>query len=174
MYHRAAAFSSAAAEMEAPSAIPTPKPKEAAKRFDSFPMNEPVQRAIASVFKYEEMSIVQQKVLELMPTNNDMLVRAKTGTGKTLAFLIVALEKLRMNSAQEYRDIEGGQRGVSILVMSPTRELAMQIADESRKLCQFLPFKTVLLVGGESKREQLRKMSNRCDIIIATPVFVGF
>jgi ATP-dependent RNA helicase MSS116 len=172
MYHRAASFSTALAEEDSSQRPPasTPKDTKAAARFDSFPMNEPIQRAISTVFKYEEMSIVQEKVTALMPTNNDMLVRAKTGTGKTLAFLIVALEKLRMNSAQDYREIESGQRGVSIVIMSPTRELAMQIADESRKLCSFLPFKTVLLVGGESKRDQLRKMQGRCDIIVATPV----
>lgn len=170
MYHRA--YSTESAQSFGNFQSPPPPPDAAGKgpaRFDSVTISDPIARSLSGLFKYETMSIVQEKVLSLMPTNSDMLVRAKTGTGKTLAFLIAALEKLRMRP--DYDAVLRGEKGVSILVMSPTRELAMQIAEESKKLTSYMPLNTVLLVGGESKGQQLSKMRRRFDIVVATPVY---
>ncbi|KAI9304652.1 P-loop containing nucleoside triphosphate hydrolase protein [Cunninghamella echinulata] len=125
------------------------------------------KRSIDKVFKYNDMSVVQEAVLSRLPNENDMFVKAKTGTGKTLAFLIAALETvLKDKSAKDIKYFEG----TSILIISPTRELASQIATEAEKLTKFLPFQVHCLVGGESKRAQINKLERgRSDIVVATP-----
>ncbi|KAH8553066.1 P-loop containing nucleoside triphosphate hydrolase protein [Umbelopsis sp. PMI_123] len=130
-------------------------------------INPLTQQALDKVFKYKEMSKVQEAVLNRLPLEKDIFVKAKTGTGKTLAFLIPALESSYGN--QSFRDIKKSV-GTSILIVSPTRELAQQIAEEARKLTKFYPLKVHCLVGGESKRQQMRNLDrDRADIVVGTP-----
>lgn len=113
------------------------------------------------------MSIVQDAVLSRLPSQSDMFVKAKTGTGKTLAFLIAAIETAIAGKTP--KDLKYPD-GASILVISPTRELANQIAEEADKLSTFYPFKVHCLVGGDSKRRQIANLERRrCDIVVATP-----
>ena len=82
--------------------------------------------------KYEYMTPVQQKVFKELPTlRTDCVVQAKTGTGKTTAFLLPALQCLTTS-----HQVPKGQVGV--LIISPTRELAMQIAKECDQLTKYL------------------------------------
>ncbi|KAI8971995.1 P-loop containing nucleoside triphosphate hydrolase protein [Mycotypha africana] len=137
-------------------------------RFDSVTsLNPRTKKALERVFRYQEMSPVQEAVLTQLPDSSDMFVKAKTGTGKTLAFLIAALE----TSTAGFDEAAYKQfKGCSILVISPTRELANQIADEAEKLTKFYPFKVHCLVGGESKPRQIRNLDRyRGDIIVGTP-----
>ncbi|KAK4517493.1 uncharacterized protein ATC70_000832 [Mucor velutinosus] len=141
---------------------------EQKKRFDSIEAIHPnTQKAIRQVFKYEEMSAVQDAVLSKLPNKNDMFVKAKTGTGKTLAFLTAAIETaIEGQSPQDFKHFQG----TSIMVISPTRELANQIADEAQKLVSAYPFKVHCMVGGDSKRRQILNLERRrCDIVVATP-----
>ncbi|KAF7723347.1 hypothetical protein EC973_002095 [Apophysomyces ossiformis] len=163
-----------AALSSAPVAVEDPKPaneestEEPRKRFDSIEaINPATQRALQKIFKYTEMSVVQEAVLSRLPNENDMFVKAKTGTGKTLAFLIAAMETaFKGKSPKELQYFEG----TSILVISPTRELASQIATEAEKLLKFYPCKVHCLVGGDSKHRQIMRMErNRCDVVVATP-----
>lgn len=142
--------------------LETPAPKRFA---DLEAIDKRTQRAIKKVFKYETMSTVQEAVLTRVPNTQDMFVKAKTGTGKTLAFLMAALEtSIQKNDNLRYFE------GSSILVVSPTRELASQIAVEAQKLTRFYPFQVHCLVGGESKKRQLDSLERgRADIIVATP-----
>ncbi|GAA5815496.1 hypothetical protein MFLAVUS_009008 [Mucor flavus] len=135
-------------------------------RFDAIEAINPItQKALRQVFKYQEMSAVQEAVLVKLPNTNDMFVKAKTGTGKTLAFLTAALETATAGQA-DFKHFEG----TTIMVISPTRELANQIADEAQKLVSYYPFKVHCLVGGDSKRRQIMNMERRrCDIVVATP-----
>lgn len=137
-------------------------------RFDQIDAIHPfTQRALEKVFKYKDMSVVQAAVLTRLPDQNDMFVKAKTGTGKTLAFLVAALETATAGKSRE--DLKHCD-GTSILVVSPTRELAYQIADEAKKLTKFYPFGVHCLVGGDSKRRQVAQLERgRCDIVVATP-----
>ncbi|EGF98209.1 uncharacterized protein MELLADRAFT_40958, partial [Melampsora larici-populina 98AG31] len=150
-------------------------------------------------FGYHDMSPVQSALLSDLPTllhnpsdlnstTKDLLVKAKTGTGKTLAFLIPAIEsRLRdlkgeaerfttqnPNSSQHdlfrhMRTYENDTTG--IVILSPTRELATQIATEAIKLTSHIKdFGVRLFVGGASKSLQLRDWQNgRRDLIVATP-----
>lgn len=127
-----------------------------------------------TVFRYSHLTEVQDTILSRMPIKRDMLVRSKTGTGKTLAFLIPAIQRhidyIKENNLniRQYPKTNAG-----VLVISPTRELAMQIASEARRLVfctQPSGMKAQVLVGGDSKRLQIRRMDReRNDIIVATP-----
>ncbi|WVQ83367.1 hypothetical protein IAT38_005508 [Cryptococcus sp. DSM 104549] len=122
-----------------------------------------------------------------VPQREDLLVKARTGTGKTVAFLTPAIDA-RISKLHElstsvqpdgtipdkhaqgriYRELSLNTIGT--LVISPTRELATQIANEAAKLITYhKEMKVVLLVGGESRPLQLKHMRGRKDIVVATP-----
>lgn len=112
------------------------------------------------------MTPVQQKVLNELPTfESDCLVQAKTGTGKTLAFLLPALHSLLTRPA-----IPKGQ--VAILILSPTRELALQIAKECNSVTAQLQRKIEChtAYGGTSKERDLKQfLSGDPKVVVATP-----
>lgn len=112
------------------------------------------------------MTPVQQKVLtELPSTSSDCLVQAKTGTGKTIAFLLPALHSLLSSKA-----LQRGQ--VGILIVSPTRELALQIAKECDQLTAKLPTRIEChtAFGGTARASNLNKfMNGNPTVLVATP-----
>ncbi|KAG5457978.1 MAG: P-loop containing nucleoside triphosphate hydrolase protein [Olpidium bornovanus] len=134
-------------------------------RFCSFETCSPyTARALDSVFNYATMTPVQAAVLGSLPSERDMLLKAKTGTGKTLAFLVSALETLLKRRAA--RNDKAG----SIVVISPTHELALQTAAEAAKLCKFHKLQIHTLVGGSARLRQARLLASRpADIIVGTP-----
>lgn len=99
-------------------------------------------------------------------------IQARTGTGKTLAFLTPALESRLRHLAENNNPQEYARTVAGTLIITPTRELAVQIANEARLLTSGHPggFGVHLFVGGDSKRDSLRKWdSGRKDFIVATP-----
>ncbi|KAI9017577.1 P-loop containing nucleoside triphosphate hydrolase protein, partial [Gaertneriomyces semiglobifer] len=112
------------------------------------------------------MSPVQEAVLSLLPTEKDLLVKAKTGTGKTLAFLIAAVESaLARRQGKPFND-----RTVTIMCLAPTRELANQIAAEATKLLAHHRYRVHVAVGGPGRNrmvEQLRRP--KVHVVVATP-----
>ncbi|KAG0207807.1 hypothetical protein BGX28_001053 [Mortierella sp. GBA30] len=124
--------------------------------------------AIQSAFGYESMSKVQAAVLSTLPTKRDLLVKAKTGTGKTLAFLVAALESLMAMLPTEAQLKMGGKIGC--VIIAPTRELALQISEEAAKLVKPLGWGVQYLVGGESRERQLDRISKEpAEFVVATP-----
>ncbi|KAF4460596.1 ATP-dependent RNA helicase [Fusarium albosuccineum] len=124
-----------------------------------------VVRAIAEDMGFEFMTPVQAATVdELLPPNrSDCLVQAKTGTGKTLAFLLPALQTMLTQN-------RAAGSGISLLVISPTRELAMQISAEATKLLKRLPqYRVQIVIGGTNKDREERQLLNGCEILIATP-----
>ena len=116
------------------------------------------------VLGYEFMTRVQEASLPVCLSGKDVLARAKTGTGKTLAFLIPSIERL----ARAPGGVPPG--GVHVLVLSPTRELAIQISKEADALLTHHALKAQVVYGGTNMRsEQTRLASQRCDILVATP-----
>lgn len=96
--------------------------------------------------------------------NAHSLAQARTGTGKTLAFLIPSIENLLRAPTQPPK----GQ--ISVLVLSPTRELAIQIEDSAKTLLSGTPFKAQHVVGGTNMNSEVKRLQNeRCDFLIATP-----
>ncbi|ORY48329.1 DEAD-domain-containing protein [Rhizoclosmatium globosum] len=128
-----------------------------------------LKTSLQSNFGYDQMTPVQKQVLdavhgsEAAGKRRDMLVRAKTGTGKTLAFLVAAIQLVLKNPVKP--------TGVSILVFSPTRELAVQTANEARRLLDIDLHRkhshhpahghnVTVIVGGESKGRQIDGIQN--------------
>ncbi|KAF9552973.1 DEAD-domain-containing protein [Agrocybe pediades] len=121
----------------------------------------PISNGSKSALKYEFMSDVQAATLDLALSGKDLLVQAKTGTGKTIAFLLPAIERLLKAPRHN---------GISILVLAPTRELALQIEKEAEMLLQHHPFKVQHAIGGTKyNTESNRILRSPCDILIATP-----
>lgn len=124
-----------------------------------------IMQAIIDDLKFNHMMPVQAATLwELLPPNSsDCLVQAKTGTGKTVAFLLPALQTMLTKKA-------GADRPVSLLVLSPTRELAMQIAAEATALLARLrQYRVRIAIGGTNKDREERQILSGCDVLIATP-----
>ncbi len=106
----------------------------------------------------KEPTPVQSLTFDTILAGNDIIAEAQTGTGKTLAFLLPIFENLKTNS----KHIQG-------LVLSPTRELALQITEEAKKLAEGSDVKILAVYGGQDIGSQLKKLNKNIDIIIATP-----
>ncbi|CDF39563.1 unnamed protein product [Chondrus crispus] len=134
-----------------------------AARFDALPVAPPLRRAMAEVFKYDTMTHVQSAAVPVALEGADLLVKARTGTGKTLAFLLPTLHAVAQSPPKN---------GTAVLVISPTRELAQQIAEEARMLLSYLPrFTLQVLVGGTNIRSDLAavRRSGPPTLLVATP-----
>ncbi|WP_461246166.1 DEAD/DEAH box helicase [Treponema sp. R6D11] len=92
--------------------------------------------------------------------SHDLYVQSQTGTGKTAAFLIVIFQRMLTEEALFKR---------KALIMSPTRELAVQIEEEAKKLCKYLPFKTGCFYGGVGYAQQEKLLKDNVQIMAGTP-----
>jgi len=125
--------------------------------FDDFKISEEIRRGIAER-GYTRPTPVQAAVVGPILDGRDVIVRSKTGTGKTAAFGIPMLEK-----------IPAARRKPSALVMCPTRELALQVADEIAALGKHKDLSVVAIYGGASMGEQLDKLAKGAEIVVGTP-----
>ncbi|OKP85403.1 RNA helicase [Paenibacillus helianthi] len=101
---------------------------------------------------------VQEEAIPPLVQGLDVIARAKTGTGKTLAFLLPIMDKIRVEQAYP-----------QALIMAPTRELALQITEEARKLARHTGVKILAVYGGQDVEKQLRKLEGGRHLIIGTP-----
>ncbi|KAH6789292.1 P-loop containing nucleoside triphosphate hydrolases superfamily protein [Perilla frutescens var. frutescens] len=117
---------------------------------------------------YEKMTMVQEATLPVVLKGKDVLAKAKTGTGKTVAFLLPAIE-IVANLPPVARDQK--RPSIFVLVICPTRELASQAASEANKLLKYHPSIGVQVVIGGTRLtlEQKRIQANPCQILVATP-----
>lgn len=114
-----------------------------------------------------EPTPVQAQAIPLALTGADVIATAQTGTGKTLAFLLPVIERLLKGSGAERK--ASGLAPIRALVLSPTRELAMQIADTFAKLSFNTGLRAVVAVGGLSEQTQLNAVRRGAQLVIATP-----
>lgn len=133
-------------------------------RFDELPISSATKRGVAEGFRYEFMTEVQAQTVGPIMEGADVLARAKTGTGKTLGFLIPTVELI---TAQP----PGDRRSIQALVVSPTRELASQIHKDAELLLRFhTGFRAVCVFGGTKiTRDQRLLAGGPCSVLIATP-----
>lgn len=118
------------------------------------------KRALAEVLQYDLCTTVQAQSVPACLGGVDMVCKAKTGTGKTLAFLIPALERMSGRTAGK----------ISALIISPTRELASQIAVEAEALGRFHNVTVQCVVGGTNIESEIKKMKRATPhILVATP-----
>lgn len=106
-----------------------------------------------------EPTPVQQQTIPIALSGQDVIAQAQTGTGKTLAFLLPILQRIRPEQAE-----------VQALILTPTRELALQITGEVKKLVKMMDKVNVLAVyGGQDVEQQMRKLRGGRQIVVATP-----
>ncbi|XP_010423044.1 PREDICTED: DEAD-box ATP-dependent RNA helicase 25-like [Camelina sativa] len=136
-------------------------------RFDQFPLSPLSLKAIADA-GFKTMTVVQEATLPLILKGKDVLAKAKTGTGKTVAFLLPSIEAV-IKSPPVSRD--NRHPPIIVLVVCPTRELACQAAAEANILLKYHPSIGVQVVIGGTKlpTEQRRMQKSPCQILVATP-----
>lgn len=131
-------------------------------KFDEFGFAAPILRALTAV-GYSTPTPIQAQAIPTILAGRDLLGIAQTGTGKTAAF---ALPILHLLAQRPFKAPRGGCR---VLVLSPTRELASQIADSFRAYGQGLGFRVAVVFGGVAPGPQLKALASGVDILVATP-----
>ncbi len=120
-----------------------------------------ISKALENVLKKSGISTptpIQELTIPKIMAGKDISAKAQTGTGKTLAFMLPLFEKI---------DISKGY--TQALIITPTRELAIQITDEARKLTKYKEVGILAVYGGQDVKKQKRKLKNGVELIIATP-----
>jgi ATP-dependent RNA helicase RhlB len=141
-------------------------PQEEGKtRFHDLDLPDPVLHAVADAgFKY--CTPIQAEIMPSTLKGRDAFGRAQTGTGKTAAFLITVLTRMLANPLKGKRP-PGTPR---VLIIAPTRELVLQIADEAHLLSAYCHFSIVSVFGGMDYEKQRRQLHGKpVDIVVATP-----
>ncbi|KYR02702.1 putative RNA helicase [Tieghemostelium lacteum] len=135
------------------------KKKKKTGGFQSFDLGKPLLKAILKK-GYTVPTPIQRKTIPLILDGNDVVGMARTGSGKTAAFVIPMVNKLQEHSRKV---------GARALILSPTRELAVQTFKVVKDFSQGTTLKQILVVGGDSMEDQFTDLATNPDIIIATP-----
>jgi ATP-dependent RNA helicase DDX54/DBP10 len=135
------------------------KKKKKGGGFQSYNLSRFLFRAIMAK-GYKLPTPIQRKCIPNILEGNNIVAMARTGSGKTAAFLIPAIEKLKCHSQIV---------GTRCVVLSPTREIAMQTAGFFKDFAKFTDLRYALLVGGNEMETQFEKLAQNPDVIIATP-----
>ena len=130
--------------------------------FSELGLAEPILRALEAK-GYTDPSPIQRKAIPSLLEGRDLLGIAQTGTGKTAAFSLPSLHRLAADPKPR------NNAGCRMLVLSPTRELAAQIADNMRGYAKFLSLSVQCIFGGVPVGKQARALERGCDILVATP-----
>lgn len=122
----------------------------------------PLQDALADV-GFSQPTPIQEKVIPLILERHDVIARAQTGSGKSASFVLPLLELWQMNKGE-------GKAKIKALVLTPTRELTVQVAEAFTSFGKFLHVKpkVVSVIGGEKIGEQLYDIQQGCDVVVAT------
>jgi len=131
------------------------------KKFSDLKLSEKTMKAIEDM-KFENMTEIQQRGIPPLLAGRDVLGAANTGSGKTLAFLIPAVEML---SALRFKP----RNGTGVIVVSPTRELALQIFGVARELMAHHSQTYGIVIGGANRRAEAEKLMKGVNLLIATP-----
>src|SRR5437867_2474665 len=127
------------------------------KMFEDFHLSEAILRAVRDE-GYRQPTDIQRGVIPEIMAGKDLMATAQTGTGKTAAFCLPMLDMLQRQG-----------NGLRALVLTPTRELAVQIEASLRAYGRYLPLRTSVVLGGVSLNGQISDLRKRPDILVATP-----
>ncbi len=130
--------------------------------FNDMGLSQPLRQALARQ-GYTHPTEVQQRTIPVLLEGKDLLASAQTGTGKTAAFAIPIIEQLCG------RPLPRGRRPIRALVLTPTRELALQVADSFGAYSRFTSLRTATVYGGVKQHAQVRALRQGVDILVATP-----
>ena len=131
------------------------------QKFTELSLSEKTMKAIQEM-KFETMTEIQRRGIPPLMAGRDVLGAAKTGSGKTLAFLIPAVEMLHSLRFKP-------RNGTGVIVVSPTRELALQIFGVARDLMQFHSQTFGIVIGGANRSAEAEKLNKGVNLLIATP-----
>ncbi|QDZ91811.1 DEAD/DEAH box helicase [Shewanella decolorationis] len=131
-------------------------------RFESFSFCPEILRAISDC-GYQKMTPIQQQAIPAIRRGQDVLASAQTGTGKTAAFALPILQKMAENPSETLKS------NTRVLILTPTRELAAQVADNVEAYSKYLNFSVLTIYGGVKVETQAQKLKRGADIIVATP-----
>ncbi|VVB65607.1 putative ATP-dependent RNA helicase [Candidatus Gugararchaeum adminiculabundum] len=127
-------------------------------RFEDMGLSEPLLRALKEM-KYEAPTPIQEMSLSPLFLGEDIIGQAETGSGKTAAFGIFLLEK-----------IKDEKKGFpKVIILAPTRELAVQVSDELRELSKYLRLRVLPVYGGQPIDRQLAELQRGVDVVVGTP-----
>jgi ATP-dependent RNA helicase RhlE len=135
-------------------------PGAAGVTFTQLGLAEPLLRAL-SAEGYHTPTPIQAETIPTLLTGRDLLGCARTGTGKTAAFALPILDRLSRQPAP--------RPGVRVLVLTPTRELASQVAASFSKYGQFLRFRCATVFGGVGQQPQVQALRKGAEVVVATP-----
>ena len=147
-------------EQEAPSAAVV-DPTSIPQNFTDLPLSAPTLKAIQSM-GFTQMTEVQARTIPPLLAGKDVLGAAKTGSGKTLAFLLPAIELLYSLKFKP-------RNGTGAIVITPTRELALQIFGVARELMANHSQTLGIVIGGANRRQEAEKLTKGVNLLIATP-----
>ncbi|WP_299126018.1 DEAD/DEAH box helicase [uncultured Winogradskyella sp.] len=131
--------------------------------FKDLHLIKPLQKAIEAS-GYVEPTLVQQRAIPLVLDRKDVIVSAQTGTGKTAAFALPILQQLF-----DKQDAPKKGKKIRALIISPTRELAVQIQQNFKTYAQFTNLRSLVVFGGASIEPQIDVLKKGVDILVATP-----
>lgn len=131
-------------------------------RFESFSFCPEILRAISDC-GYQKMTPIQQQAIPAIRRGQDVLASAQTGTGKTAAFALPILQKMVENPSETLKS------NTRVLILTPTRELAAQVAENVEAYSKYLNFSVLTIYGGVKVETQAQKLKRGADIIVATP-----
>jgi len=129
------------------------------KTFSDFPFSPQILSNLAKL-NFSEPTPIQAQAIEPALAGRDLVATAQTGTGKTLAFALPAVQTL-LN--------QGNQPGIRCVILTPTRELALQITEAIGQVARGTGIRTAVAVGGMNERAQLKQIRSGAGIVVATP-----
>lgn len=132
--------------------------------FNNLQLIEPVLQALSHE-GYTQPTPIQEKAIPAILEKKDLLGCAQTGTGKTAAFTIPILQLMHERQVESPQQ----QRRIRTLILTPTRELAIQIGESIQAYGRFLPFRHRVIFGGVSQYQQVQAIRRGVDILVATP-----
>lgn len=131
-------------------------------RFDEYKISERIKKSLEEL-NFKRPTDIQFKAITPILNGEDVLAIAQTGTGKTAAFVIPAIEMIIQAKKR-------GEKSVTrCLVLVPTRELAVQISGVFEEIGKYAPVKVACLHGGVEQDEQIKKLTDGADVLVTTP-----
>lgn len=129
--------------------------------FSKLGLSQPITDAISQL-GYQKPTNIQTKAIPVILRGEDLIAAAQTGTGKTASFVLPILEKLSQGETQRKKRIRA-------LILTPTRELAVQVEQKIQDYSQHLPLTSLAMYGGVDEQAQKQALIEGVDILVATP-----
>src|SRR5476649_2508588 len=154
-----------AASAPAPAAAPAPSPISPAVRFEDFGLSPDILRALSDQ-GYVHPTPIQAEAIPIVLQGRDVMGAAQTGTGKTAGFSLPIIQLLL---AHANTSASPARHPVRALILTPTRELADQVAENVKAYCRYTPLRSTVVFGGVDMAPQTAALRAGVEIVIATP-----